>query len=75
MSFIKAVFADGTIEILNLTHIKSIEIEEDSIDLIAMDEDEYCYSDNLKSRFYITNFKEVKEKLLKLCDDWYGNKK
>lgn len=39
MSFIKAVFADGTIEILNLTHIKAIEIE------------------------------EVKEKLLKLCDD------
>ena len=69
MSFIKAVFADGTIEILNLTHIKSIEIEEDSIDLIATDENEYCYSDNFKSRFYITNFKEVKEKLLKLCDD------
>ena len=69
MSFIKAVFADGTIKILNLAHIKSIEIEEDSIDLIATDEDEYCYSDNLKSRFHITNFKEVKEKLLKLCDD------
>ena len=72
MSFIKAVFSDGTIEILNLIYIKSIEIEEDSIDLIAMDEDEYCYSDNLKSRFYITNFNEIKEKLLKLCDDWYG---
>jgi len=72
MSFIKAVFADGTIEILNLTHIKVIEIEEDSIDLIATDEDECCYSDNLKSRYYITNFKEVKQKLLKLCDDWYG---
>ena len=69
MSFIKAVFENGTIEILNLTHIKSIEIEEDSIDLIATDEDEYCYSDNLKSRFYITNFNEIKEKLLKLCDD------
>ena len=70
MSFIKVVFKDETIEILNLRNIEHIRIEEDSIDLISTEGNEYAYlGDTPKSEYNIINFNEVKEKLLKLCDD------
>lgn len=69
MSFIKAKFQSDAIEILNLRHIECINIDEDSINLICVEGNEYCYFNDPRSQFYIVNFDEVKEKLLKLCDD------
>ena len=84
MKYIKFEFGNGLYDLINVEKVKRFIIWENEIDVIYSDGDGYGYDidryiyvkeneDSNSAR--LNNFEEVKEKLLKLCDDWYGNKK
>lgn len=76
MKYIKFEFGNGLYDLINVEKVKRFIIWENEIDVIYSDGDGYdinryiyvkenedCFSTRLN------NFEEVKEKLLKLCDD------
>ena len=84
MKYIKFEFGDGLYDLINVEKVKRFVIWENRIDVIYSDRDDYSY--NINRYIYVRenadsnsseliNFDEVKEKLLKLCDDWYGYQK
>ena len=58
-----------------LKSIEGIQIRENTITILVTSGKDYYYTKGSEMRNYIKNFEEVKEKLLKLCDDWYGCQK
>ena len=82
MKYIKFEFGNGLYDLINVEKVKRFIIWENEIDVIYSDGDGYDINRYIyvKGNEYsnstrLNNFEEVKEKLLKLCDDWYGNKK
>lgn len=78
MKYIKFEFGDGLYDLINVEKVKRFVIWENRIDVIYSDRDDYSY--NINRYIYVRenadsnsseliNFDEVKEKLLKLCDD------
>jgi len=84
MKYIKFEFGNGLYDLINVEKVKRFIILGNRIDVIYSDGDgcghdidRYIYvkenEDSNSTR--LNNFEEVKEKLLKLCDDWYGCQK
>ena len=80
MKYIKFEFGDGLYDLINVEKVKRFIIWENEIDVIysdgdGYDIDRYIYvkENEYSNSTRLNNFEEVKEKLLKLCDDWYGN--
>ena len=78
MKYIKFKFGDGLCYLINIEKVKRFVIWENRIDVIygngngcSYDINRYIYvKDNADSNSSeLINFEEVKEKLLKLCDD------
>lgn len=69
MKYIKFEFGNGTYEIIKLKSIEGIQIREESITILGTSGKDYYYTKGSKMLNYIKNFEEVKEFLLKLCDD------
>lgn len=67
MKFIKLEYIDEAIELINLSKVNVIKIGENYISF--NNEKEILIFKNENSFGAIKNFEEVKEKLLKLCDD------
>ena len=82
MKYIKFEFGNGLYDLINVEKVKRFIIWENRIDVIysdgcGYDINRYIYvkGNEYSNSTRLNNFEEVKEKLLKLCDDWYGNKK
>ena len=69
MKYIKFEFGDGPYELIKLKSIEGIQIRENTITILVTSGKDYYYTKGSEMRNYIKNFEEVKEKLLKLCDD------
>lgn len=78
MKYIKFKFGDGLYDLINVEKVKRFVILENRIDVIysdgdgrGYDIDRYIYVKENEDCFStrLNNFEEVKEKLLKLCDD------
>lgn len=68
MKFIKLEYIDEAIELINLSKVNVVKIGENYISFTT-NEKEILVFKNENSFGAIKNFEEVKEKLLKLCDD------
>ena len=72
MKYIKFKFGDGLYDLINVEKVKRFVIWENRIDVIYSDGDGYDINryiyvkDNAEK---LINFDEVKEKLLKLCEE------
>ena len=82
MKYIKFEFGNGLYDLINVEKVKRFIIWENEIDVIysdgdGYDIDRYIYvkENEYSNSTRLNNFEEVKEKLLKLCDDWYGYQK
>ena len=71
MKFIKLEYIDEAIELINLSKVNVVKIGENYISFTTIEKEILVFK-NENSFGAIKNFEEVKEKLLKLCDDWYG---
>lgn len=69
MKYIKFEFGDGTYELIKLKSIKGVQIRENTITILVTSGKDFYYTKGSEMQNYIKNFEEVKEKLLKLCDD------
>ena len=78
MKYIKFEFGDGLYDLINVEKVKRFYISENRIDVIYDNSDSYRYDiniyiyvrENTDSNFSeLINFDEVKEKLLKLCEE------
>ena len=78
MKYIKFEFGNGFFDLINVEKVKRFIIWENRIDVIysdgdgrGYDIDRYIYVKENEDCFStrLNNFEEVKEKLLKLCDD------
>ena len=78
MKYIKFKIGDGLYDLINVEKVKRFIIFENRIDVIysdgdgrGYDIDRYIYVKENEDCFStrLNNFEEVKEKLLKLCDD------
>ena len=69
MKYIKFEFGDGTCELIKLKSIEGIQIRENTITILVTSGKDFYYTKGSEMRNHIKNFEEVKEFLLKLCDD------
>lgn len=76
MKYIKFEFGNGLYDLINVEKVKRFIIWENEIDVIysdgdGYDIDRYIYvkENEYSNSTRLNNFEEVKEKLLKLCDD------
>ena len=69
MKYIKFEFGDRTYELIKLKSIEGVQIRENTITILVTSGKDYYYTKGSEMQNYIKNFEEVKEKLLKLCDD------
>ena len=70
MKFIKLEYIDEAIELINLSKVNVVKIGENYISFTTIEKEILVFK-NENSFGAIKNFEEVKEKLLRLCDDWY----
>ena len=78
MKYIKFEFGNGLYDLINVEKVKRFYISENRIDVIYGNSDSYRYDINRyiyvrentdSNSSQLINFDEVKEKLLKLCEE------
>ena len=69
MKFIKFEFGDGNYELINLSSIQALKVENNEIIIRSTNSESYYYNSQEEARNYIKNFDEVKELLLKLSEN------
>lgn len=69
MKFIKFEFGDGNYELINLFSIQAVSFIDNEMMIGSTNTEAYYFSSQKEARNYIKNFDEVKEKLLKLCEE------
>lgn len=69
MKFIKFEFVNGNYELINLSSIQAVRVENDEMVIRSTNSESYYYNSQEEARNYIKNFNEVKELLLKISEN------